>query len=131
MKSIIELCRGLPDSESEIRERATEFNFEIATAIFSATARRDSTGRIEGIRFAGFQDTDRHYLNRIADAKAATGAICARAGWFLEIYDRGDRWTVSLANEHGEIAVTASTEELARAACALLAAEATIQDEKQ
>lgn len=109
MKSILDLCRSLPDSEPEIREREREFD--------------------ETVRLATEPETyGRQYLRCISDAKAATDAVCAM-GYRLEILYSGGRWTVEfyrLPTKDTVISaeVFASTEELARSAACVLAAEA-------
>lgn len=107
MNTIIELCHALPDSETELRERASEFN--------------------EAVRLATDPRTfGRNFLNNIADAKAATDAMSARGYWFrcqLSL-PHCDCWLAVLQAKGGGIQYSAyaSTEELARSAAAYLAA---------
>lgn len=114
--TIIELCRLLPGSEPELRARADEFNLAIEQALQVPT-----------------RWTARDYMNNIADAKAATDAVLALGAKSLEIYCReaaayscavlvpnSSRGYVEWVNVEAE----ASTEPLARSACALLAANA-------
>lgn len=110
-KTILDLCRELPDAaaEAELRARARDFNLEVERVVIVPTAWRA-----------------RDYMSNIADAKAATDAVIARIGvWFICGFD-GARWRVKLHSEEDgwEAEVAASTEQLARAACALLATEA-------
>jgi hypothetical protein len=105
MKSIPDLCRLLPASEPEIRERECEFDEVVRLATDPET-------------------TGRQYLRRITDAKAATDAIIAR---YVKITKYADsKWVVvvGMPGEVDGVCAEASTEELARSAAALLAAEA-------
>lgn len=118
MKSILDLCRQLPDSEPEIREREREFD--------------------ETVRLATEPETyGRQYLRCISDAKAATDAMIAK-GWQFDCgtvgYD-ADNWSAAFRRprqgvdkphkfDRECVAAAASTEELARSAACVLAAEA-------
>jgi hypothetical protein len=64
------------------------------------------------------------YINSIADAKAATDAL--RDQFSIDILDLGSSWSVRLDGEEAVITVRASTEPLARAACALLGAKQAV-----
>lgn len=110
MKSILDLCRELPASEPEIREREREFD--------------------EAVRLATEPETtDRQYIRSISDAKTATDAMIAREfKMYVEIAARCYACTL-FRTKYGDwpdvfTTARASTEPLARAACALLAAEA-------
>lgn len=111
MKSIFDLCRELPGSEPELRERAEDFNravwLAVADDMYSATRGTPN------------------YLNSIADAKAATDRMIEK-GWQLNGgFNPFERvWWYLLYRQPITIEVTASTEPLARSAAALLAAEA-------
>jgi len=111
MKSILDLCRQLPGSEPELRERAEELD--------------------EAVRLATEPETTgRQYLRCIADAKDATDATVQK-GFDCHIYTiDGSKYTVTHdlegapADDPVVVHATASTEELARSAAALLAVEA-------
>lgn len=128
-KSILDLCRLLPDSEPEIRKRWAEFNVEVAEKVMrlnrSDYAYKDTDGREQ---YFATDSAAPDYIDTIADAKAATDAVCAM-GYRLEILYSGGRWTVEfyrLPTKNTVISaeVFASTEELARSAACVLAAEA-------
>lgn len=120
MKSIIDLCRQLPASEPELRERESEFD--------------------EAVRLATEPETTgRRYLRSITDAKAATDRMIETAGTTLNIhFDHVNRlyfveirrsrrtgeneWTSDYVRD--QVQALASTEELARSAAALLAVDA-------
>jgi hypothetical protein len=79
MKSILDLCRELPASEPEIRERAGEFNPAVWLAIAA-----DMYAAIQGMP---------DYLNSIADAKAATDTLISK--WSIDVFSpRDDKWSV-------------------------------------
>jgi len=118
VKSIIDLCRELPGSEPELRGRAEEFNRAVWLAVskdmYSATQ--------------GTPD----YLNSIAGAKAATDRMIERGCWLQVIsVGRGYECAITWISPEGDVPpypqaiIKASTEELARSAAALLAAEAS------
>lgn len=117
MKSIVDLCREPPDSEPELRERAEEFNrsvwLAVADDMYSATQ--------------GTPD----YLNSIADAKAATDRMVERGCWLqVTSVGRGYECAITWISPEGDVPpypqaiIKASTEELARSAACVLAAEA-------
>lgn len=125
MKSIFDLCRELPASEPELRGRAGEFN----RAVWVAVSKN---------MYSAIQGTP-DYLNSIADAKAATDRMIETAGTTLNIHfdhvnrlyfveirrsrkTGGNEWTSDYVRD--QVQALASTEELARSAAALLAAEA-------
>lgn len=126
MKSILDLCRSLPDSEPEIRERAEEFNQTIQALAPELMFRR-SVGAIPN-------------WDNIADAKAATDAMIAHGfGFELELFSSGNWFAEMSRSNSGQQSreplaamalpmvrcnVIASTMELAMSAAALLAAEA-------
>ena len=150
-KAILDLCRELPDAaaEAELRARAGEFTSAICSQIFDWRGVQNQSELLVNARTRENEKETVFYFDggssgtltvyapdggsfqfnpadRIADAKAATDAIAARAGvWFICGFD-GARWRVKLHSEEDgwEAEVAASTEQLARAACALLAAEA-------
>jgi hypothetical protein len=119
MKDIVTLCRELPASEPEIRERAAEFNPAVWLAIAA-----DMYTSIQGMP---------DYLNSIADAKAATDAIIASATggawWEFWLHNTAGGFHCELHYREGysiyaRVVAQASTEELARSAACVLAAEA-------
>jgi len=75
-KTIIELCRALPDSEPELRSRADEFNLAVLCAVFGVNIARE------------IAPGDFAPLGSIADAKAATDALLKLGARSLEIYCR-------------------------------------------
>lgn len=110
--TILELCRALPDSEPELRARADEFNLAIEQALQVPT------------RWGA-----RDYVSNIADAKAATDALVVD-GWRLKLTTEpnGRVWCGLQKGKPRnsnplDVDVVASTEPLARSACALLAAD--------
>jgi len=123
-KTILDLCQSLPDSEPELRARADEFNLAVLCAVFGVNIARE------------IAPGDFAPLSSIADAKAATDALKACCIFRVTVY--GDLsctataqiWEVSADNDGAwvekkeEVEVEASAEELARSACALLAANA-------
>jgi len=118
-KTIIELCRALPDSEAELRARADEFNETVYLSLGSPEGQRD---RIMP-----------DYIGSIADAKAATDALLKLGARSLEIYCRdADAYCCGVLVRNlscgyakwVKAEAEASTEPLARSACALLAANA-------
>jgi hypothetical protein len=114
-KSIIDLCRSLPNSEPELRARADEFCLEIEKHVQVPTAWRR-----------------RDYVNNIADAKAATDTILSKKeSWMLIGYD-GQYWRVQMRGviDEWQVYVRATTEELARSAACVLAVDAMRQSAK-
>ena len=148
MKSILDLCRELPASEPVIRERAREFGAVLGEKVLSwqwrvsaGTGRRClyPPGRYPAHMREladGAEDlvTDWDGMPlpdpfSIADAKAATDAMRAKL-WTFYIQAEYDldftsckMWTWG-KGQVIEVLAEASTEELARSAAALLAAEA-------
>ncbi len=168
MKSILELCRALPDSEPELRSRAGEFNEAVALLLepkpepITARQLRERVGMDEwystevvlsdrglwgaeigtdhnldsqGVFDLARDDvnvvwkTNCDAMNDIADAKAATDALigrgfririeCTKGLWNVWLY-----WPLDSSNPKEVTWLAASTEEVARSACALLAANA-------
>lgn len=146
MKTILQLCRELPDSEPEIRERAHELGALLAENCLGWQWRKNYlTGRRclfrPGSATPLFQDmADGSELivcnwdeirmpdcNSITDAKAATDAIVAQ-GWQFDCGTVGypaDAWSATFLRPDQEcLSALASTMELAMSAAALLASEA-------
>lgn len=137
-KTIIELCKGLPATESELRARAEEFGREMAlkvmgwgihsrnTVFYVDPAKVDSVIESKDIRH---NRNKYNPLNNIADAKAATDAVGKRGATFRVTINRDGSALVEAQCWSGdeiiaEVRAEASTEECARAAAALLAADA-------
>lgn len=115
MKTILELCAGLPATEGELRERELEFNQALWLALGTETALYPSLAS---------------YMDDIADAKAATDALLKRK-WRFSLNWDGIEWEAELywarnAALDGliDVTATASTMPLTMSACALLAASA-------
>jgi hypothetical protein len=172
MKTIIELCQSLPDSEPELRSRAGEFNEAVALLLepkpepITARQLRERVGMDEwysteivlsdrglwgaeigtdhNLDSQGVFDLARDDVNvvwktncdamdDIADAKAATDALLKLGARSLEIYCRDAEayccgvLVRNLSCGYAKwvaVCTEASTEEAARSACALLAANA-------
>lgn len=127
-KTILDLCRELPDAaaEAELRTRAKEFNAEACWRVLN----RPVSKVLGWDRYETNNGTEPpDCLDNIADAKAATDAVIARGiaeyhHWVFRCFGfQANEWTCEFERE-SKVSVTASTEQLARAACALLAAEA-------
>lgn len=151
--TILDLCRRLPDSEPELRARTREFGALLGEHVLGWTWRKSSfsgcrclyppnqwprhmTEPARGHELLVF-DWDSMPLPdpwELSRAKAATDMMIAR-GWRVEITSIESAWMVEFW--HGatgfdlRVVVTASTEALARAAAALLAAsEQEAKDER-
>lgn len=147
-KSIIELCRNLPHSEQELRERLGELDEQLAIALgIEACSGWDLLGadangahiiklcnHAEG-KCDPLESWPRPYSTNIEWAKVATDATKC-GNYYREVwYGKGKdyhRWRLyfpggRIINLERYAEATARTEELARAACALLALEAMSQ----
>lgn len=166
-KSIIDLCRLLPNSEPELRARALDFTRAVCVQVMGwqevadvseiPTERMSDTiyfepfagvvGDVSGndvgsvLVYAGGDAYKFSPLVYIADAKAATNAMIGRGfGFELELFSSG-KWFVNMSQSvpilqarsplvaftplsMDSASATASTEELARSAACVLAAEA-------
>lgn len=146
-RTILELCRALPDSEPELRARSLDFHSELCRKVFGWHEWKgddDYDGNYPMFRAwdpdyvtvyeaDGNGDFDRHYCAfDIAGAKAATDAIAEKRATVFrltvcldetvadtQIYD-ADESEIEFEIEN----VRASTEPLARAAVAYMAAVA-------
>lgn len=165
-KTILDLCRELPDAaaEAELRARAGELGQDVAMSVMGWTpvyvrsiiCSRSRVGSFLGGHYRtreecrincdfgyepclfwlnrsgnSFGKTEYNWnpLDDIADAKAATDSLIVRGiaeyhHWVFRCFGfQANEWTCEFERE-SKVSVTASTEQLARAACALLAAEA-------
>ena len=114
-KTILDLCRELPTSEAELRARADEFNEAVYLLLGSPEGKHDRV----------LPD----YIGSIAAAKAAADALigrgfririeCTKGLWNVWLY-----WPLDSSDPKKVMWLAASTEEAARSACALLAANA-------
>jgi hypothetical protein len=166
-KTILDLCRELPDAaaEAELRARVGELGQDVAMSVMGWTpvyvrsiiCSRSRVGSFLSGHYRtreecrincdfgyepclfwlnrsgnSFGKTEYNWnpLGDIADAKAATDALIAKRFSFIVETDSKPGYLASLrCNAYRDsqsvfITVRASTEEIARAACALLAAEA-------
>jgi hypothetical protein len=144
MKSILDLCRELPASEPEIRARAGEFNNLVAERVTGVVC-CDRWSMLQ-VTMAGviYGKTCNHekctpiqrfpnYLSSITAAKTATDAIIASATggawWEFWLHNTASGFQCELYHREGysilaRVVAQASTEELARSAACVLAAEA-------
>lgn len=144
MKSILDLCRELPASEPEIRARAGGFNNLVAERVTGVVCCDRWLMLQVTMAGAAYGKTCNHeqcapiqrfpdYLSSITAAKAATDAIIASATggawWEFWLHNTASGFHCELHYReghsiHARVVAQASTEELARSAACVLAAEA-------
>lgn len=123
-ETILELCRRLPESEPPLRARWSEFGEELSRAI----------GVTDFFFYPVGHKAD---ADNIKAAKHVTDTMTARGCW-LQVVCVGHRYecAITWALRGGsypsdpQVIIKASTEELARAAAALLAAHAQMEKTK-
>lgn len=129
MKTILDLCEALPDSEPELRERADEFNKEIAEKVMGWRVHCDPAFFVTATGDICCNRSLWYPMGSITDAKAATDALigrgfririeCAKGWWNVWLY-----WPLDSTDPKGVTWIAAPDEPLARSAAAYLAAMA-------
>lgn len=159
-KSIIDLCRSLPNSEPELRARALDFTRAVCVQVMGwqevadvseIPAERTSdtvyfepfagvVGDVSGndvgsvLVYAGGDAYKFNPMVYIADAKVTTDQICQFLQVPFQVEWFNNKWRASFYFKSSFttrfITVFTSTEELARSAACVLAAEAMRQSAK-
>jgi len=158
-KSIIDLCRSLPNSEPELRARALDFTRvvcvqvmgwqEVADVSEIPTERMGDTvyfepfagvvGDVSGndagsvLVYAGGDVYKFNPMVYIADAGAATDAILSKKESRMLIGYDGQHWRVQMRGviDEWQVYARATAEELTRSAACVLAAQMSLDSENQ